>query len=168
MTRVAALTAVMCVSSMIYIPLTVPITLQSLALFFGLFSLGGRDTAVAATLYVLLGIVGLPVFSGFRGGFARLLDPTGGFILALPISAFIFWLLELAFRPQAEGRILLASISLIVIYSAGSIWFSLVYLGLAERSFITALLTCVLPFVLPDIIKLSLAYFISKKLPRLS
>ena len=109
-------------------------------------------------LYIALGAVGLPVFSGFSGGIGRLFDATGGFIWGFLVAALVYW----AFGPVFRRLILIrAAISLISLYLMGSVWYAFVYLGgLSDIPY--AMLVCVLPFVIPDALKIALAYYISK------
>ena len=85
----AALTAI---CAWIAIPLPgISFTMQTFAVLLTLGLLGGRWGSISILLYLLLGIVGLPVFSGFRGGAAALLDPTGGFIWGFPVCGLVYW-----------------------------------------------------------------------------
>ena len=165
LTACALLAALMCIGAFLYIPLVVPISLQTLVLFAALFVFGGRLTSISVGVYILLGAIGLPVFSGFSGGVARLFDATGGYIFGMLIAALVWWLLD-RFLPEIKGRkVLLAFVSLAVIYTFGTLWFTFVYAN-GALSLIEAHASCVLPFIIPDIIKLYLAYYISKKIPR--
>ena len=93
-TKIALTCAIMCVSANIYIPLTVPITLQTLVLYFSLFFLGGASTVAVVLTYLCIGAVGLPVFSGFSGGIGRLFDASGGYLIGMLLAVLIWWLLE--------------------------------------------------------------------------
>lgn len=165
LTACALLAALMCVGAFLYIPLVVPISLQTLVLFAALFIFGGRLTSISVGAYVLLGAIGLPVFSGFSGGVARLFDATGGYIIGMLLAALLWWLFE-KILPKIKGRQAVMSLSsLAVIYVFGTLWFTFVYTN-GGITLLTALATCVLPFIIPDLIKLYLAYYISKKIPR--
>ena len=80
------------VCAWISVPLPVPFTLQTFAIFAALGILGGRRGTWAVAVYLLLGAVGLPVFSGFRGGLGALLGTTGGYILGFLALALVYWL----------------------------------------------------------------------------
>ncbi|MBQ3488200.1 MAG: biotin transporter BioY, partial [Clostridia bacterium] len=69
-------------------------TLQTLAVMTALGILGGRWGALSVLVYLLLGLAGLPVFSGFRGGLGAFLDPTGGFLTGLLLGALLYWAVE--------------------------------------------------------------------------
>ena len=88
----AALTAI---CAWIAIPLPgISFTMQTFAVLLTLGLLGGRWGSVSILLYLLLGIVGLPVFTGFRGGAAALLDPTGGFLWGFLACGLAYWAAE--------------------------------------------------------------------------
>ena len=167
MAATALLAALMCVCSMIYIPLAVPITLQTFALSFGLFFLGGRLTTIACAIYVSIGALGVPVFAGFSGGLSRLLDASGGFIFGIVISALIYWVLEIIFKTAEFKKILFAIAAHLVLYLSGVLWYALIYLGGESGALISAFVTAVLPFIIPDGIKLVISYIIAKRLPKL-
>ena len=166
LTTCALLAALMSVGAFLYIPLVVPISMQTLVLFCALFIFGGRLTSISVLLYILLGAVGLPVFSGFSGGIFRLFDATGGYIFGLLVAALIWWLLEEILPEMRAKKAILSSVSLITIYTLGTLWFAFVYAG-GISSLATVLATCVLPFIVPDVIKICLAYYISRKIPKL-
>lgn len=150
----AALTAV---CAWISIPLpAVSFTMQTFAVLLTLGILGGRWGSVSILLYLLLGIVGLPVFAGFRGGAAALLEPTGGFLWGFLAGALVYWLVE------RLGKLPAMVCALAVSYFCGSWWFS-VYAGVG---FPQAMTVCVLPWLIPDGIKLALAHSLSRRIGR--
>ena len=158
----ALFTALFSVSAMIYIPLAVPVTLQTLVLFSSLLSVGGRRTSAAVFVYLALGAIGLPVFSGFSGGVGRLLEPSGGFLVGMLIAALAYWL----FDRRGKGltaRCLLCLISLLILYSFGTLFYYFLYLG-GKGSLLAVLLVTVLPFVLPDLLKLFAAAVIARRI----
>ena len=161
---ISLFTALMCVSAMLYIPLTVPVTLQTLVLFLAFFILGGRDATLAVALYVAIGALGLPVFSGFTGGIARLLDPTGGYILGMLLGALVYAFFDTGRTKSPKIKLTAAAIALVTVYTAGTLWYALVYSR--ESSLGAIFLTCVVPFVIPDIVKLGLAYTVAKRIPK--
>ena len=150
----AALTAI---CAWIAIPLPgISFTMQTFALLLTLGVLGGRWGSVSVFLYLLLGLVGLPVFAGFRGGAAALLDPTGGFLWGFLLGALVYWLLE------KLGRIPAMVGCLIAVYLCGSFWFSR-YTG---TTLLSAMTVSVLPWLIPDGIKLLLANHISRRITK--
>ncbi len=138
----------------------ISITLQTLALFLTLGLLGGFRGTVAIAVYLLMGAVGLPVFSGFRGGFSVLLGPTGGYLWGFLLSGLLFWLLT---AKLSVKRIPLALISAqLLCYCVGSLWYF--YAWLPQGGIVAVLLTCVLPYLLPDAVKLAAAIFLIKRI----
>ena len=133
----------------------VALTLQTFGIFLALGVLGGKWGSVSVFLYLLLGLVGLPVFSGFRGGAGAFLDPTGGFLWGFLAGALGYWLLE------RFGTIPAMITAQLICYGCGCRWFS-AYAG--DAGFRTAVLTCVVPYLLPDAVKLWLAYVLGKRI----
>jgi len=164
LTKISLFAALMAVSALIYIPLPIPITMQTLVMFCALFILGGRDGSIAVFVYLLLGTLGLPIFSGFTGGAARLLDATGGYIIGMLFGSLIFWLLDVVLPKREIFKIINSAVCLASIYAFGTLWFTFVYAN-GEKTLGAVLLTCVAPFVIPDAFKIYLAYCISKKIP---
>ncbi|MBO4472825.1 MAG: biotin transporter BioY [Clostridia bacterium] len=159
MAYIALAVAVNAVCAFITIPATVPFTLQVFGIFFTLEYLGGRRGAIAVWLYLLMGAVGLPVFSGFRGGFSVLLSATGGFIMAFAAVALLYFVVSF-FKIPRWTHYLLAAVSLALIYLGGSAWFVYMMGG----TIVHALMVCVVPFILPDLIKIVLAFLLSSRL----
>lgn len=95
LTEIAICTSLLCISAYLIIPLpVVPITLQFFTIVLIALLLKPTQTLTCVGLYIILGIVGLPVFSGGRSGFGALLSPTGGFIIGFLISAYLISLLK--------------------------------------------------------------------------
>ncbi len=87
MVYISIFTVIIAVCSWISVPMTVPVTLQTFGVFAAVGILGGRRGTMSVLLYILLGAVGLPVFSGFSGGIGRLTGNTGGYIVGFLFSA---------------------------------------------------------------------------------
>ena len=158
------MSAVIAVSSWITIPYTVPFTMQTFAVFLSLRLLGGKKGTVSVILYVLLGAVGLPVFSGFRGGIGVLAGPTGGYITGFILAAVLYMIFEKKTSGRAGAYIVMTA-GLILCYLAGTVQFSLVVNG-SLRSFPAALATCVLPYIIPDAVKIILADITGSKIAK--
>ncbi len=155
------------ICSWIAIPAAVPFTMQTFGVFVTLGFLGGKRGSISILLYLLMGAVGLPVFSGFRGGIGSLLGNTGGYIIGFLLSALVMWGME-KIVGRKKGMLLLSMIlGLLVCYAFGTFWFVKVYAGNSgEIGIVTALSLCVFPFVIPDIMKIALALFLCKRLHR--
>jgi len=106
LTSIALMAAVTVIMAQIAIPMPagVPMTLQTLAVTMAGVILGAKRGAVSMLIYLLLGAVGLPVFSGFRGGLAMLVGPTGGFLISFPIMAFIIGLGAASHQANLSGK----------------------------------------------------------------
>lgn len=155
----AAFTAVF---SQIILPIgPVPISCSLIAVCLSGLFLPVKTAAVSQLVYLLLGIIGVPVFAGFQSGAGRLAGPTGGYLLVYPVIALILSLFmtfydkkltekALAVRAAYIGGALL--VSLLVCYAAGTAWFT-VFSGLG---FVKALALTVVPFIAGDIAKIVL------------
>lgn len=153
--------ALIAVCAWITIPSTVPFTLQLFGVFFVLTMLGGRNGAVAVTVYLLLGAVGVPVFAGFSGGFGALVGMTGGYLLGMILIGLVYWLFVRLFGKKLLIEIGAFVLGLAVCYAFGTLWFSVVN---GQKTFLASLTVCVVPFILPDCVKLALAYVLGRKL----
>ncbi len=162
---IALFAALMAVCSWISIPTVIPFTLQTFGVFMAVGVLGGKRGTIAVLVYILLGAVGIPVFANFTGGPGALFGPTGGYIVGFLLSALVMWVMELIPGKKALVRILSMVVGLFVCYALGTVWFMVVYgrqtgpIGLAA-----ALGMCVVPFIIPDLAKLVLAFILSGRL----
>ena len=160
---ISIMTAVICICSWITIPMTIPFTMQTFAVFATLLILGGRNGTISIIIYILLGLAGLPVFSGFNGGIGVIAGPTGGFIISFVLMGIIYLILDLLMKNIKHNtikRIMILSAGLILCYTAGTVWF----VAFGYGNILTALTVCVLPFVLPDAAKMALAVYIGGKI----
>lgn len=159
--RAALASAVIAVCALVYIPvLTVPITLSLLAVYASLFLLGWRSTLISVSLYIAMGALGLPVFSGFSGGVGHLLGQSGGYIFGLFALVLVYALLDRILQGRL-ARIFASALSLAALYTVGGAWYFFVYLG-AEGIFSVLIMTLVfLPF---DLVKILLANLIGKRI----
>lgn len=163
--------ALIAVCSQIQIPGAVPFTLQTFAVFLAVGLLGGKRGTVSVLIYILLGAIGLPVFAGFKGGIGALLGTTGGYIIGFIFSALVMLAFEKISVKGKVKKMILLGISmvagLIVCYAFGTAWFMTVYTNTKEPIGIaTALSWCVIPFIIPDIIKIALALTLTSRLKR--
>ena len=156
------------VCTWISIPFTIPFTMQTFAVFFVLVFLGGKRGTISILIYILLGTVGIPVFTGFMGGIGKLLGVTGGYILGFIFTGLLYWLAERCFGRKLLVRILSLLAGLLVCYAFGTAWFTVVYArDSGPIGLWTALTICVIPFVLPDLAKLALAVFVADRMKKL-
>ena len=164
---IALFVAAMAVCSWISIPFTVPITLQTFAIFVACGVLGGCNGTIAVCIYILLGALGLPVFSGFSGGPGKLLGPTGGYIIGFIFTALIIWGITGLLGDKIYVLVAAMVIGLAVCYAFGTAWFVYMYNdGENTMDVLTAMSTCVFPFIIPDLVKIALAVTVTKSLRR--
>lgn len=161
MTVMAVFAAALAVMSQISIPMPsgVPITLQTFALALIGYSLGAKRGAMAVLVYLLLGAVGVPVFANFHGGAAVFFGVTGGFLWTFWVTALFCGLKRNAGPGQAIASGL---IGMILMYAVGLAQFMV----LTGTGFKEALMLCVAPFIIKDLISLVLAYGIAKTVRR--
>lgn len=153
---VGLMTAVICILGPIAVPLPfspVPVSLTNLAIFLSLFVLGMKKGTISYVIYLLLGLVGLPVFSAFTGGPGKLLGPTGGYLIGFLFMAVISGF----FIDKWTNSIVVCVTGMIlgstVCYLFGTVWLS--FQG--HMSFSAALAAGVLPFLPGDVAKMLIA-----------
>lgn len=167
-TFTALFAALICIGCFISIPLPggVPITIQTMFAILSGLVLGGIQGAGAVGLFIILGTLGVPVFSGGKSGFAHLMGPTGGFIWGYFIAALIAGIIvgspkisEKKFRISTWIKITIAAIvGTCIIYLPGIPWF--IHVMTAKGNFITfskSLEYTLIPFIPGDIIKMLIA-----------
>ena len=167
MAYIALFAVMMAVCSWISIPYVVPFTLQTFAVFLAVGVLGGRRGTMAVLVYLLMGAVGLPVFTGFSGGIGHLLGSTGGYIVGFVFTALVMWGMERI--PGSRTVVLAVSmvLGLLVCYAFGTVWFLMVYARTTGPVGVwTAVGWCVAPYVVPDLVKLALALVLRRRLRR--
>ena len=154
--------ALIVICAWISVPLgPVPVTLQTFAVFLAAALLGSKRGTLAVAVYILLGVVGLPVFSGFKT-----LNPlTFGYVLGfLPLGMHTA-AADRLFKGKKLALPLGMAVGLLVCYLIGTVWFYYVmHFRGTEYGFGKILSLCVVPFTLPDLVKLGLAWFLSLKL----
>ena len=150
--KIGMFVAIMAVFSWINIPLPIgiPFSMQVLGVFLTSFFLGADAWKVFLT-YLLLGIIGIPVFSGFRSGIEVIIGPTGGFLIGFLVSSFLG-------RFERVHKLVLGFLQILTIYSCGIIWF-MIYKNV---SFFSAFRILVPSFIWIDSLKLIAAYVIYK------
>ena len=190
MAFIAVMAALICVAAPFAVPMPglVPISLATFAVYLAGGILGAKKGTIAVLIYVLLGAVGLPVFSGGAGGFAKLFGVTGGYIIGyIPCALLTGLFVDLFFKSgimkslsekKGFGKVLgwIGAVwgvpvgmilGTVVCYVFGTAWFMVVY---AQKSGAigvwTALTWCVFPYIIPDAIKIVLAMLISRRLSK--
>lgn len=166
---IAMFTALIAVCSQISIPLgPVPFTLQTLAIYIAAAMLGWKRGTISVLVYILIGLVGVPVFAGFSGGFSSVVTPSFGYIIGFILTALAVGLSAKFFGNKLVPLIISMVIGLLLCYIVGTIWFMVVYnvtnqyidLGLA-------LSWCVVPFIIPDMAKIAVAAILVNRLDKI-
>ena len=153
------------ICSWISIPLIVPVTLQTFGVFMAVGLLGGKRGTLAVLVYILMGTLGIPVFSGFTGGIGIIAGTTGGYIVGFLFSALLMWGMEKAFGRSTAVLALSMVLGLVLCYAVGTLWFMAVY-GASSGAIgiLTVLGWCVFPFIIPDVAKIVLALILTRRL----
>jgi biotin transport system substrate-specific component len=170
MTFTAMFAALLAICSWISIPLTVPITLQTFAVFAAIAILGTKCSFTAIAVWILLGAVGAPVFAGFSGGIGVLTGVTGGYILGMLLCPLVVAGVKKLFGKFGETlpvKAVAMLIALVVCYAFGTAWFVILYTrNTGSMTVLKALQNCVFPFIAVDCIKIALALLVENRLSK--
>lgn len=173
-TLTALMTAIICILGPIVIPIgMIPLSFANLAIYLAIILMGKKRSLISVLLYLLIGFIGIPVFSGFTGGAGKLLGPTGGYLLGYVALAWIAgWIIEIwesvknknviKEKQRQTGTIAGLTIGTIVLYLLGTCWLA----AQAQISFKAALATGVLPFIIADSIKIIIATFLGTSIKK--
>lgn len=169
---IALFTALTTICAWLSIPFgDIAFTMQTFAVFAAAGLLGARDGTVCLLVYLLLGAVGVPVFSRFQAGVGVLLGATGGYLIGFVFSVLLtgFLLARIPDAGKGGKRFLLSALAmiagLVVCYTFGTAWFMLVYAPRAAKTVtvLGALSACVFPYILPDLAKIALAVLLTER-----
>ncbi|MBR3772302.1 MAG: biotin transporter BioY [Clostridium sp.] len=151
MTGVGVMAAMMCVLGPMSIPIgPVPISFTNLVIYLAVYLLEGKWGAVSYGIYMMLGICGLPVFSGYTSGIAKLAGPTGGFLIGFIFMVLITGVVVERAKYQIAISIAGMVVATAIDYLFGTIWFVIQ----ANCSVEYALGVCVFPFLIGDLVKI--------------
>lgn len=160
--------AIIAVCAWITLPVgPVPFTLQTMAicLVAGLF--GWKRGTFATVIYIALGAVGVPVFSGFKGGIGALVGPTGGYIIGFVFTALIVGFVS----DKTKGKLWAIAVSMVVgiavCYAFGTGWFYYFIQSTKPMTLGAVLGACVVPFIIPDLAKIAIASILVNRLKSL-
>lgn len=157
--------ALIAICSWISIPTGIPFTLQTFAVCLITALLGLKDGLWSVGAYILLGSFGVPVFSGFRGGIGVLLGTTGGYIIGFIFTALIVGVCVKVLGRKLWVYVVSMAAGILVCYAFGTVWFMYVYARTSGPiGVMTALSWCVLPYLLPDAVKIALASVLATRL----
>lgn len=164
----ALFTALIAICSWISIPLgPVPFTLQTFAIFVIAGLLGTKRGLVSLAAYILLGLVGVPVFAGFKGGASVLAGPTGGYIVGFILTVLVIGIVNDCVKLDNEFvKMVVLFVSMIIgdvlCFVVGTIWF----MHVAGYNLATSLSYCVIPYIIPDIAKMIVAVVIVNRVKK--
>ncbi|MBE6048942.1 MAG: biotin transporter BioY [Clostridium sp.] len=165
LTTMTLLTALLCVSSYIIIPLPfslASITAQTIIINLIAFLLKPKQAFTTIGVFLFLGLIGIPVFSGGGAGPAKLFGPTGGYLLGYLLAATVISLLRKNKNNIKKNIFLSIVVGMPIIYILGAAYMEF----LTKMNFKALILTSVLPFIPLDILKCILAAFLAKILNR--
>ena len=165
MAFIAMLAAFLCVLAPFSVPAgVIPITLATFAVYVAAAVSGKREGTIAVILYILIGGIGVPVFSGFTGGFQKIAGVTGGYLVGFIPCAFLTgWLIDRHEKRKWIYPLAMAAGTL-VCYALGTAW----YCVLTKTGLSAALTMCVVPFLAADAVKIAAASAVSVPLrPRI-
>lgn len=165
MTHIALYSIVITVCSWIAIPTNMPITLQTLGIYFVIFYAGGGKATLSILVYIALGLIGLPVFAGFNTASVAFASPVSGYIIGFIVAGGFYFVAELIF-PKAMKRGLVkysvAAVGLLSCYALGAYTFYLWLEG--EEGYWSCFFGQILVYGLVDTIKIAYAAFLSNYL----
>lgn len=158
--RMAILLSIIVISSRISINLSaIPITMQTVAIFLVGFLLDVKESFILLTIYLFMGAIGLPVFANGAAGLSVITGVTGGFLVG-----FLFSSVLISFLKKFNiNKIIILLLANTLLYVIGVLWF----MFLLKKDLLFTLKACVLPFLVGDIIKISLTYYIANKLEKI-
>ncbi|MDL2302158.1 biotin transporter BioY [Lachnospiraceae bacterium OttesenSCG-928-D06] len=163
MALIGLFSAIICIFGPLSFPLPispVPITLGTFAIYFTIYVLGQKQSTISVLIYLLIGLVGLPVFSSFGSGPAKLLGPTGGYLIGYLFMTVISGMIIDKWGQNVAISFLGLLLGTIVLYLFGTIWLSFQ----SGLSFTAALAAGVIPYIPGDLVKIFLALFSGYKI----
>ncbi len=162
---IAMFIALISVCAWISIPTAIPFTLQTFGIFLSVGLLGVKRGILCIALYLLLGAIGIPVYSGFSSGLGTLLGTTGGYLVGFFFSALCSGLLIEKFGHSLISLIFAFACGSLCCYILGTIWYLFIYTNqFGSIGIWSVIVSCILPFIIPDIIKFTMAAIAVKRL----
>lgn len=159
LTFMALMTAVMCVLGPIALPVgPVPFSLMTMVIYLTVYVLGMWTGTGSCCLYVLMGVIGLPVFTGYTGGLSKLAGPTGGYIIGYCFMALIGGMILEKVHRKLVLTLLGWAAATAIEYAFGTVWFMV----LTHSSLTYALTICVIPFLLGDAVKIAVGTLLGR------
>ena len=163
-TFVATCVALLTICSWLSVPFFINITFQVFAVF--LIASVSRPiiSSLSVICYIALGLIGVPVFSGFGNGISALMGASGGFIIGFFISALLISLFSDCYSEKRAFHLVIMLASLVICYLCGTLWYAFVFNYSVHTPLLDSLMICVLPFIIPDALKIFLVWIVYRKL----
>ncbi len=155
MTQIGLFTALLCIVAPMSIPIPVspvPLSLASLVICFSAYLLGWKKGVICCLLYFLIGLAGIPVFSGFSAGFSKLSGPTGGYLIGYFFLAFFTGYFAEKFPNTMVLQLLGMIVGTVFLQCFGTLWLSVI----TNTTFLQAAASAVVPFLPGDVCKIVL------------
>ena len=156
---IALITAITCILAPLAIPIPVspvPISLTNLVIMISIYVLGWKDATISYIVYLLLGLVGLPVFSGFTGGLGKIAGPTGGYLVGFIFLTVIAGLCVDKFPKNRVIAVVGMIIGMAITYIFGTEWLAIQL----KMTFVAALSVGVIPYLVGDAVKIIIAIIV--------
>jgi len=163
MTIIAICTALLCVIAPFSVPLPmmpVPLSLATAAIYLFSYILDMKKAVATCALYIMIGVVGLPVFSGFKGGIAVILGPTGGYIIGYIFLTLIISFIIKNSKDNMVMYVLGMLVGTIVLYTFGTVWI----IVSTHMQVSKAVMVCVVPFIVGDVLKMVSCVLVAKNI----
>ena len=176
MALIAVMAAMICVVAPFSIPLPftlVPISFTNLMIYIAVFALGWKRGTLSYVLYLLIGFVGVPVFSGFTGGPAKFVGPTGGYLIGFVLTAIVAgMIIDFASNKELSNKnktkifrivcyVAGMLIGALIFYAFGTVWYMLQQGMEFKAAYINSVLAaCVVPFLPGDAMKIVIAVIV--------
>ncbi|MEG1431987.1 biotin transporter BioY [Eubacterium sp.] len=163
LTHIALVTALLCIIGPLSLPIPispVPISLTQLGVYAGVYTLGKKKGTLSFGLYLLIGAMGVPVFSGFAGGLGKIVGPTGGYLLGFVVLAWVVGCFVEKWPESRAYQALGMVIGNVLVYILGTAWLMVQ----AHLALWPALMAGVIPYVVFDVVKAVIALLVGPKL----
>lgn len=162
-TLIGLMAAVLCIVAPLSIPIPfspVPISFTNLAIYFAVFILGWKKGTLSYLIYFMLGLIGLPVFSGFTGGLAKVAGPTGGYLIGFIFLAIISGYFIEKFNGKVYMYVIGMVLGLLVTFVLGTAWLSYQL----DVTLAKGLMMGVIPYLPGDVVKIVIATIVGPTL----
>ncbi len=167
MAYIALFAVIIAICAWISVPAEIPFTLQTFGVFLAVGVLGGKRGTLSVLIYLLLGMAGVPVLAGFTGGIGHYAGNTGGYLVGFLFAALVMWAMERFLGKKLWVLALSMVVGMAVYYVFGTVWFMVLYSRRTGAIGVWAALSmCVIPYIVPDVIKIVLALSVSRKLQK--